>query len=463
MNIKAIPRHQIETSAGDYIRMLAAAARPGGRGEAVRRFEAEFAAVAGCRHAISVSSARLGLELILRGLELGPGEVIVPAFNYFIVVERFIDHGLRPRFADVRRCDLNVDVDDVEALMTPQTRAILATHMFGSPCDLDRLAELARRRGVVMIEDCAHALGSTHRGRWVGTFGRAAIFSFSVMKLITTFGGGMVATDDDELAERVRGEREMLAAGPLPGGGGRKKHSLSVVARLGDGLRRFGKGVLTDVGMRTLPFSLGAWPALRVLRRLRPGFQRAIMTQAPGPVRGWRPSGEAGLFAFQAALGRAQLGRVDRLVEKRRRVSAWLDHELEGARGVALLRSAAAAGFNGMYYGVLADDAEGLSEHLFRQGIDTETSEYRNCAGLDLYRAFARRCPAAEEVARRILRLPNHPSMAREDAARIGRAVRGFYASAAAPAAAPARGRRRRMAGLAPGSRGAVEPIGTGA
>ncbi len=205
MNLLSIPRHQVETTFGDYTRMLRDLARPGNSLEPTRRFEAEFARYVRCRNAIAVASGRLGMRLVLKHLDLPRNcEAVIPAYNYFVVVEQFVGLGYRPVFVDARPGGLNLDERRVEELISPRTRILLATHMFGEPCEMDALKALADRHDLVLVEDCAHALGASYRGRSVGTFGWAGVFSLSIMKLVTSFGGGMITTDDDGLAQRIR-------------------------------------------------------------------------------------------------------------------------------------------------------------------------------------------------------------------------------------------------------------------
>jgi len=364
----------------------------------------------------------VGLRLVLKhlGMEAG-GEVIIPAFNYFAVVEQFLSLGMSPAFADIRRENLNLDETKVEPLVSPDTRLLLATHMFGHPCEMDELVEFADRQNLVLIEDCAHALGSLYKGRHVGTFGRAGVFSLSVLKLITTFGGGMIATDDDELAGGIREE----IAGWKTGG-------MHV-----EGIKRFLKGMVLDVGTRTLPFSLGAWPALRLARMVKPNVQQRMMTEAPHRCVGRQKNTNSLMHTFQAILGQSQLRRVEQSIDSRRQVLEWLDAELANVPAVTPLRRCAHVRHNGMYYGILAERPEELSRYLFTKGIDSETAEYRNCADLEIYRDFRGNCPAARDVERRILRLPNHPGITHRDVRRIAAAIRGFYDSSKVPAAFP--------------------------
>jgi dTDP-4-amino-4,6-dideoxygalactose transaminase len=415
MHILSIPRHQIETHFTDYLRIAQSLLCPATSEDAVRSFEHEFARYVGCRHAIAVASGRLGIHLILEAIDAPQGsEAIVPAFNLFAVIERFCQLGITPRFCDIRIDDLNIDVDDVERRITPNTKYILATHMFGHPADMTRLIQLAQRHGLILFEDCAHALGSKIDGRMVGTFGRASIFSFSVLKLVTTFGGGMIATNDDRLASRIRAMLATHAA----------EYSLA------GGLKKALTGTIMDLGTRKAIFSLCAWPALRLMRAMRPNFQQQIMTESPRLDRNFEPKTVAPLHPFQARLGRDQLSQVEEFIANRRQVGQWLDQELSAIPQIRLLQCSATSLHNGLYYGVLADKAPQLAEYLFRHGIDCETSEYRNCAALEIYRDYATDCPVARRVESQILRLPNYPSLSQRSVHRIGKTIRAFYQAA---------------------------------
>jgi len=414
VHLLSLPRHQIETTLSDYARIAASLIGLRPREDIIAHFERDFAEYIGYRHAIAVSSGRLGIHLILEALGLNPGdEVIVPAFNLFAVIERFCQQGLVPRFADIRRDDLNVDPSAAERLLTPRSKVLLVTHMFGHPADMGSLVDLAERHNLVLLEDCAHALGSKYAGRFVGTFGQAAIFSFSVLKLVTTFGGGMIATNHDDLARRIR----------------RRLTALRFQQPRPIGLKRAVTGAAMDFATRKAVFSFGAWPVLRLLRAMRPNIQQRMMTEAPRLDREFDPEHVPPLHAFQARLGRSQLARAEEFIERRRMVGEWLDEELSDIPQVTRLTPSATGRHNGLYYGVLVDRPAELSAFLFRRGIDSETSEYLNCADLEMYRDHYLDCPVAREVQSRILRLPNYPSLTRCGVRRIGDAIRRFYAS----------------------------------
>jgi dTDP-4-amino-4,6-dideoxygalactose transaminase len=173
-------------------------------GEEGREFEREFAAQAGCRHAVAVANGTVALELALHALGIGTGdEVIVPSRTFIASASCVVMRGARPVIAEVDVDSQNLTADTVRPLLTPRTRAIVAVHLAGWPCDMDSLLELARQHGLKVIEDCAQCHGATYRGQPVGSFGDVAAFSFCQDKIMTTGGeGGMLATNDETIWQR---------------------------------------------------------------------------------------------------------------------------------------------------------------------------------------------------------------------------------------------------------------------
>lgn len=169
-------------------------------------FEQAFAKAVGSQHAIAVSNGTAALHLAMIGCNIGPGdEVIVPSLTFVATANAARYVGARVIFADVRSDqDLTIDPQAIERLITPRTKAIVVMHYAGFPCDMALIMELADRNGIVVIEDACHGLLSMHNGRALGTIGRAGCFSFFPNKNMTTAEGGMVATDDEEIARKVR-------------------------------------------------------------------------------------------------------------------------------------------------------------------------------------------------------------------------------------------------------------------
>lgn len=171
----------------------------------IATFEAAFRQRTGCAHAIATASGREALLLIVDALRLGPGdEMIVPAYTLGELLPLIAARGIRCVAADIDPATLNVTVAGVGARITPNTGAILVDHLFGAPCDIVGLAQLAARHGLPLIEDCAHAAGALADGKPVGGFGAAALFSLEVSKGVATFGGGMLTTSNSQIADQAR-------------------------------------------------------------------------------------------------------------------------------------------------------------------------------------------------------------------------------------------------------------------
>lgn len=170
----------------------------------VREFEAAVAAHLGVKHAIAVSSCTSGLMLILRAMELEPGEVILPSFTFHATAHAVVWHQHKPVFVDCDPETYTIDPAEVEKAVTSKTRAIIGVHVFGNPCDVEALERVARERKLRLLFDAAHGFGSSHQSRPIGGFGDAESFSLSPTKLVTCGEGGIVSTDDDLIAERVR-------------------------------------------------------------------------------------------------------------------------------------------------------------------------------------------------------------------------------------------------------------------
>jgi dTDP-4-amino-4,6-dideoxygalactose transaminase len=170
-----------------------------------KKFETEFAAFAGCEHAIALANGTVALELALYALGIGTGdEVVVPSRTFVASASCAVMRGARPVFADVDPISQTLTADSIRDVLSPSTKAIIAVHLAGWPCDMDPIIELAREHGLKIIEDCAQAHGATYKGRPVGCLGNAAAFSFCQDKIMSTGGeGGMLTTNDDQLWKRA--------------------------------------------------------------------------------------------------------------------------------------------------------------------------------------------------------------------------------------------------------------------
>ncbi len=175
-------------------------------GPVTEEFEAAFARYVGAKHAFAVSNGTAALHIAHAVLGIGSGdEVITPSLTFVATANSVLYCGAKPVFADIAGPDdLNVAWEDITAKVTPRTRAITVVHYGGYPCDMQPILDLARDNDLSVVEDAAHAVGATYRGRMCGTIGDVGCFSFFANKNLSTGEGGMVVTDDDDLAERIR-------------------------------------------------------------------------------------------------------------------------------------------------------------------------------------------------------------------------------------------------------------------
>ena len=176
-----------------------------GTGPKVKRFEADFNRYVGSRNALALNSATAGLHLALDVLGVGPGDEVITTPMTFTATANVVVHlGARPVFVDIERDTMNIDPARIEAAITPRTKVIMPVHMAGRPCEIDAINEIAKRRGLHVIEDAAHAIETVYRGKKVGSISDISVFSFYVTKNLCTGEGGMVTTDNDAWAEELR-------------------------------------------------------------------------------------------------------------------------------------------------------------------------------------------------------------------------------------------------------------------
>jgi perosamine synthetase len=320
-------------------------------GEYVKRFEQDFAAYCGVRYGVATHNGTVALHLALAALGIGPGdEVILPTLTFVATANAVVYTGATPVFVDSEPHTWNIDPEAVTQAITPRTRAVIAVHLYGHPADMDSLRALTDQHGLTLIEDAAEAHGARYRDRRVGSLSDVATFSFFGNKIITTGEGGMVLTDDSELAERCF-------------------------------------------------------------------FLENQARHKENPY--WHP--EIGynyrMTNLQAALGVAQLERIEELIAVRVRNAAYYGHRLTNIAGLNPPPRAQWAENVYWMYTVLVEDEYGLDRdtlmaRLRQRGIDTRPAFYP-IHTLPMYHQD--QCfPVAEELGRKGLNLPSGATLTRE-------------------------------------------------
>lgn len=344
-------------------------------GPKVNEFERQFAEYTGARNAIAVNSCTGGLHVALAALGIGPGdEVIVPALTFCATANVVTHVGAKPVLVDVDR-NFGISPEAVRRAITPRTRAILPVHYAGQACELNEILAIGDAHGIPVIEDAAHAAGSTYGGRRIGTHGDAVVFSFYATKNMTTGEGGMITTNDDRLAERMR------------------QFVLHGMNR--DAWKRYSKN--------------GSWEYDVVA----PGFKYNLMD-------------------LQAALGIAQLARLDDFTQGRQRIARRYQEAF--SRMPELILPEELPGRNHVYHlypvrlaeGTLSIDRGQFIDELRTAGIGSSVhfiplyrfSYYRNEYGY-----HPDQFPVCEELTRGLFSLPLYPAMTDADVADVIAAV----------------------------------------
>lgn len=358
-------------------------------GQECAAFEREYAAYVGTRHAVALANGSVALELALHALGIGPGDdVVVTSRSFVASASCAVLRGARPVFADVDGASQNITAETVRAALTPATRAIIVVHLAGWPCDMDPLLELARSRGIRVIEDCAQSHGATYKRRATGSIGDVAAFSFCQDKIISTGGeGGMLLTHDSAVWERAWSYKDH----------GKNYHAM--------------------------------------LNR-----QRAAGTLWVHDTVGtnWR------MTEVQAAIGRRQLQKLDQWVALRRRNARLLDAALAQVPGLAA--PVPPPGFDHAYYKycALLEPARLRPEWSLQRVVQAINAEGIACqvttfSEIYLERAFAdqglappSRLPNARRLSETGMLFMVHPTLTERDVRDTGDAIAKVMKAAAA-------------------------------
>ncbi len=389
-------------------------------GPELAAFEDAFAARMGGGRAVTASRGRMAFYYILKALDLPPGaEIVFPALTFWVVPEMARVAGLRPVFADVDPVTFNIDPGALERAITPATRAVVPTHIYGLPCDMDEVLEIARRHRLTVIEDCAHALGATYRGAPVGTLGDAALFSFQVLKPLNTFGGGAAYTRHASLGRRLA---EIAQAEPWPS-----------EARV---LGRIRTARIERALMRPAVFSATIFPILWAASFLnaRPDVYLWEDVRPLWPL----PDGYAERYSnVQAAIGLRGLELLEGWTARTRAHAHFMSSSLSPLRGVRLPPDPDDRVHVYYQYCVYPPDRDGAVKGCLRRGLDVEYHHMDVCPDLPLFAASAADVPGARRT-KEALQLPIHPGLSAAELDVVSRRFRRAVSTLPLADAAPA-------------------------
>ncbi len=382
-----IPKYQPTFSFADTIHLISPR-------NAQRRLEQDLAAAFGMRHVILFSSGRDALGALMKAL--GPeGEVILPAYTCIAVPDAVRWAGWRPLLADIAPGSVNMTRNEIVAACTSRTRAVIMTHQFGIPTDVEGVMELCRQRGFFVIEDAAAAFGALYNGRRVGSFGDATILSFHLTKIVNGGQCGALLTSRDDIAEAVRNQIQ-LEAGILTG----------IVDRI--------RAMVWGFAMQKTVYGLA--------RHIRdwlvedPLYERIESMSAPVACR-------AGCSAYVADLIRRQMPALAQNLRRRGDLAQIYALGLKDLNKVRLCSVPAEGIPAWMQYPILVDDKAACYRYFLKKSIDLSWT-FRYCC-LDTYPGGE--APNAMLAARNLLGLPTYPSLKDSDAYRICELFHDFF------------------------------------
>jgi len=343
-----------------------------GMGSCVYEFEKAIEAYTGAGYAIAVNTGTTAIHLALASAGIGrDDEVIVPSLTFAGTVQPIINVGAVPVFCEVEPDTLNIDICDVKKLVTRKTKAILPVHYGGMACDMDGLLSIAKRRGITVIEDAAHAFGSEYKDKKIGSFGHLTCFSFDPIKSLTCGEGGAVVTSSSRMAERLRRKRLL--------------------------------GISKDTWMR--------------YKNKRSWFYEVV-------TEGYRYH----MSNINAAIGLAQFKKLSGFLEKKRRIVMEYDSFFKGVEGIELLKRdhKRTAPFN--YTIKIKRARDEFMSYMEKKGISVGVNYIPNHIQ-PFFKRWKRRLPVTEKVWRQIVSLPLYYDMGPDEIRQVTDAVRAFTES----------------------------------
>jgi perosamine synthetase len=400
----AIPRQRIRVPQGAWRNALTSLLRGDlWEGDRIEPFEKAVADYISVADAVTVPSGRAGFRFLFDSLGIEPGsEVICSAFGYPVVPFIVKSLGYDLKFVDCETDTLGMDPKLLAEACTEKTAVVIATHLYGVPCQIEEIADVCARTNTKLIEDCAHCYGAAVGGKKIGSFGDAGCFSFETSKVINTMGGGIVTLSDPEVGKRLR---EIAAQEP--------RNGMKWLAR------RLSKTTFEATVTNRLLFNLGVYQMLRIASsgdsnedRFASGYQGDEVSL----------KGKMGRYTnYQARLGLRQLKTIEARNQRRTDNAERLISQIDGKIPLQKPISTNPGDYaNFMLVSLLANNLSELAAALLKKGVDTKHLYMRDCSRMfDGERPF----PNAARAEKEVLHVPAYPEMSDADVDRVATAV----------------------------------------
>jgi perosamine synthetase len=385
------------------------------KSEYIEAFEQELCNKLVAQHAICVYQCRLGIYLAVKTL-IRPGqEVILSPYTIVDVINMVIFAGGNPVFADVDLDTCNISAAEVERLITPNTGAVLITHLHGLSAAAHCIKEVCGRHQVPLIEDVAQSFGAKEQGKSVGTIGDVGVFSFEMHKNMPTWLGGAIVSDKKDLVEKIRTELKDFSYPALPGI-----------------IQKVKKGLIHDLASLPLLFQVLTYPILRFGYLNNFEFINKMVRRKPQestPAKELPDIYKSQFTPLQARIGLSQIGNVDRDIKIRIEYAQIYHEGLRDIEQLVLPPLRTNLSHTYLWFPVLCFERNALLRFMFEQGRDIAAGHFTSTADLLQFKEFYRDCPNAKRVERELLYLPTYPRYSSSEVMKNIEVVKKYFAT----------------------------------
>lgn len=354
-------------------------------------------------------SARMGFYMLLEELFKEGDEIIVPAMGFPLYILLMVQKGIKPVFVDVEPRHYNLDPEKIKSAATPKTKAILLTHLFGHPAQMDGIMEVSRSLGIPVIEDCAHSYDSFFKGQQTGTFGLASLVSSSLMKIPTTLGGGILITKDRGLHLKIRARLENPAY----------NYSFTKTARY------FIFNTISIMNSYPHIYTLLSHSIFGLMKKRNPALLRKILYSGLGLQSNFSLWERPKFSNYQAAVGIVQFKRARQMADIRRKHTRILDERLQDVKVLNLPEKGADCYWNYQYYVIHAKKGgQRIFDRMYSKGLCLMKEDLWDCTKYEFAKGFYRECPVASSRAPGLIRIQNNSLLNEKYIIKIGDELR---------------------------------------
>ena len=406
-----IPRHRLYLNGKIFFKIIESFLK--GKviaGKEIDEFEKKFAQYIGTKYAISVPSGRMALYLTLKAMDFKKGdEIILPSFTVPEVITVIRCTGMVPNFVDVNPDTCNMDEKSIQKNLTPKTKAVLLTHIFGQPCAIGPILDISKKHGIKVIEDAAQACGAEYKGRKTGTFGDVGYFSFGLVKNFNCLGGGMVVTDNQEIYSKIRNEVNTF----LP---------LAKSYLFKSAFTAFFVWLFTH----PLIFTFTVYPVLLLISVLKFDFIDKMFNENPEEMLATDLPEyyKRKLANMQAVIGLEQLKILDYNNNRRMENAIYLNNLLKDLPKIKLPETI--DGVKNIYlnFFIQVEKREELLMNLLKKGVDSTKGFLLACSYEKWLSQYFKDCPVSLNLTTNGLYFPIYPSLNKKDINYIAHSVK---------------------------------------